>query len=132
MPFRPAQVHAQEHLGPVGRLGATRARADREERRALVILAGEEEGGPLAGEVGLERGEVAFELGFELRIGGLVEELDRGKEVVGARQELAPCGDFTPESVGFAQDLLRATTVVPEPGFLGQRLDLRDACVLGV
>jgi hypothetical protein len=130
--FGPAQVHAQEHLGPVGRLGPTGARTDRKERRALVVLAGEEERRPLAGEVGLERGEVTFELGLELGVGGFVEEFDRGKEVVGTRQELAPRGDFTAESIGFAQDLLRATTVVPEPGFLGLRLDLGDACFLGV
>src|SRR6185503_21042279 len=39
MALGPAQVHPQEHLGPVGRLGATRARADREQGRALVVLA---------------------------------------------------------------------------------------------
>jgi hypothetical protein len=130
--FRPPQVHAQEHLGPVGRLGAAGTRADREERRALVVLAGEEEGGPFTREVGLERGEVALELGFEFGVGGFVEEFDGGEEVVRTGEQLAPRGDFAAESVGLAQDLLRTTAVIPEPGFLGQCLDLCNAGVLGV
>ena len=32
VPFGPAQVHPQQHLGPVGRLGAAGARADRQQR----------------------------------------------------------------------------------------------------
>ena len=55
MALGPAQVHPQEHLGPVGRLGAAGAGADRQDRGALVVLAGEQERGPLAVEVGLER-----------------------------------------------------------------------------
>ena len=70
VPLRPAQVHPQEHLGPVGRLGPAGAGADRQERRALVVLAGEEQRRPFPRVVGLERRGVPFELGFELGIGG--------------------------------------------------------------
>ena len=127
----PAQVHPEEHLGPVGRLRSAGARADREERRALVVLAGEEQGGPLPLEVGIERRDVAFELGFELGVGHLVEQVDGGEQVVGAGQQLPPRPDLGAEAVGLAQDLLGGAPVVPEPGFLGQRLDLRRRALLG-
>ena len=86
MALRPAQVHPQEHLGPVGRLGAAGAGADGQDRGALVVLAGEQERGALAREVGLERRGVAVQLGVELGVGRLVEQLDGGLEVVGTRQ----------------------------------------------
>jgi hypothetical protein len=90
MPFRPAQVHPQEHLRPVGRLGAAGSRADGQQRRTLVVLAGEQQGGPLAPEIGLEPCRVAVELGGKLRVGGLVEQLDGGEQVVDAVQEALP------------------------------------------
>ena len=127
VPLRPAEVHPQEHLGPVGRLGAAGAGADREEGGALVVLTREEQRRPLAREVGLERGGIAFELGLELGVRRLVQELDRGQQVVGAHQEVAPRRHLAAEAVGLAQDLLRGAAVIPEPGFLGQRLDLGDS-----
>ena len=51
VPLRPAEVHPEEHLRPVGRLRAAGAGADRQERAALVVLAGEQQGGPFAPEV---------------------------------------------------------------------------------
>ena len=124
--LRPAEVHPQEHLGPVGRLRATRAGADREQGRPLVVFAREEQRRPFAQEVLLERREIALELGFEIGVGGLVEQLDRGQQVVGPDQEGAPGGDFVAKAVGLAQDLLGGPPVIPEPGFLGQRLDGGD------
>src|SRR5258708_3818211 len=47
MALGPAQVHPEQHLGPVGRLGPARSRTDREDRSALVVLAGEQERGAL-------------------------------------------------------------------------------------
>jgi hypothetical protein len=128
MTLGPAQVHAQEHLRPVGRFRTTGAGADRQERRTLVVLAREEEGGPLTREVRVERREVAFELGLEFGVGGLVEQFDRGEQVVGAGQELLPRRDLAAQAVGFAQDLLRGSPVVPEAFPLGLCLYLGDAC----
>ena len=76
-------------------------------------------------------GDVAFELGLELGVGGLVEQLERGLQVVGAGQQCAPGLDLGAQAVGLAQDLLGAAAVVPEPGLLGQRLELGDARLLG-
>jgi hypothetical protein len=132
MPFRPAQVHPQEHLGPVGRFGAAGARADRQDRVAIVVLAGEQEGCPFPDEVLLEGGRIAGQLGFELGIGAFIEKFERRLEVFGTRSEGTPGGDFLAQPVGLAQDLLGAALVVPEPGFLGQRLEFGDAGVLGL
>jgi hypothetical protein len=120
--LRPAEVHPEEHLGPVGRLRAAGAGADREDRAALVVLPGEQQRGPLAGEVLLERGGLAVELCRELRVAGLLDELEGGEKVVGPAQEPAPQLDLRPEIGGLAKDLLRAALVVPESGFGRQRL----------
>ena len=127
MPLGPAQVHPQEHLGPVGRLGPAGAGTDRQDGGPLVVLAGEEQRGPLARELGLERRGVALELRLEVGVRGLVEQLHGGFEVVGAGQQVAPRLDLGAQAVGFAEDLLGAALVVPEAGFLGQRLELGDA-----
>jgi hypothetical protein len=94
MSLGPAQVHPQEHLGPVGGFRAACAGADREQGWPLVVLAREQQRRPLAQEVLLERGEVALELGFEIGVGRFVEQLDCGQQVVGPDQQGAPRGDF--------------------------------------
>jgi hypothetical protein len=132
MAVGPAQVHAQEHLGPVGGLGATGAGTDREDGRSFVVLAGEQQGGPFPREVLFERRRVLLELGLELGVGGFIEQLERDLEVVGARQQISPGVDLGPEAVGLAEDFLGAALVVPEAGFLGQRLELGDALGLGL
>src|SRR6185503_16696615 len=43
MALGPAQVHPEQHRGPVGRLRAAGPGADRQDRRTAVVLAGEEE-----------------------------------------------------------------------------------------
>src|SRR6185436_21088334 len=116
--------------GPVGRLGATRARADREQGRALVVLAREQQRRPFPEEIGLEPGGIAIQLGFELRIGRLLDQLQRGEEVVPAGQQVLPGRDLGAEAVGLAKDLLGGPAVVPEVGRLGQRVDLVDAGLL--
>ena len=103
MPLRPAQVHAQEHLGPVGRLGAAGAGADRQDRVAVVVLAGEQERGPLAAEVAVELGRVAVQLGLELGVGALGEQLDGGQQVAGAAGDGGPRLDLLAETAGLAE-----------------------------
>jgi hypothetical protein len=130
MPLRPAEVHPEEHLRPVGRLGAAGARADREERPAVVVLAGEQELRPLPTEVRLEGRRLALQLGGELRVAGLVDELERGEEVVDPLLEPAPELDLLAEAVGLAKGLLGDPLVIPEVGFRGQRLELGEAALL--
>jgi hypothetical protein len=95
------------------------------------VLAGEQEGGALPLEVLLELGGRSVELRRQLGVAGLLDELERRKQVVDARLEAAPELDVGAEAVGLAQDLLRRSLVVPEPGFAGQRLELGDSLFLG-
>ena len=91
------------------------------------MLPGEQQRGPFPPEVLLERGRFPFLLGLEVGVRGLVEQLERGLEVVGAGQQLPPRVELGTETVSLAQHLLGAALVVPEAGFLGQRLELADA-----
>ena len=124
--LRPAQVHAQEHLGPVGRFGAAGAGADRQERRALVVLAREQQRGPLAPEVASRaprrRGRArprarrrVIRRAARGRPGGRRRGVTRSRQVL----------DLGAQAVGLAQDLLGGAAVVPEPGCLGQCLRSR-------
>jgi hypothetical protein len=132
MSLRPSEVHPEEHLGPVGRLGASGTRADREDGAAAVVLAGEEEERALASEVLLEGGDVPRELGFEVPVGAVGQQL---RELGGRGRALlqpAPGGDLVAEALGLPQDLLRGTLVIPEAGSEGERVELGDAAILGL
>jgi hypothetical protein len=131
VPLRPAEVHPEEHLRPVSRLGPTGAGADRQDRAPLVVLAGEQELRPVAQEVRLERRRVAVQLGREFIVAGLLEQLDGSLEVVGPAQEGAPALDLGSEAVRLAKGALRRTLVVPERGLGGQCLQPGDAVFLG-
>jgi hypothetical protein len=130
MALGPAEVHPEEHLGPVGGLGAAGPGADREDRAALVVLAREQEGGPLAPEVRLEGGDLAVELGGQLDVAGFLDELEGRQEIIDAALEAAPQLDLRAQAVGLAEDLLGGPLVVPEAGLAGQRLELGDAAFL--
>jgi hypothetical protein len=73
-----------------------------------------------------------LDLDLQLGVRVLVEQLERDLEVVGAGQQLSPRVELGSETVGFSEDLLGAALVVPEAGFLGQRLELGDTLGLGL
>jgi hypothetical protein len=50
------------------------------------VLAGEQQRGAFPAEVLLERGGITVELGFELGIGAVGEQLQRDLQIVGASQ----------------------------------------------
>jgi len=127
MSLCPAQVHPEEHLGPVGRLRAARAGADREERGAIVVFTAEQEGCPLAVEVEGELLGIAGQLGLELGIGRILEEAGQLVNGDGPGLELAPGLDLGPQPVGFAKDLLGRAPVVPETGGEGQLIELGES-----
>ena len=56
----------------------------------MIMLAGEEQRGPLAGEVRLEGRRLAIEFRGQLRIGRLLDELEGGEEIVRAAFCAAP------------------------------------------
>jgi hypothetical protein len=130
VPLRPAQVHAQEHLRPVGRLGAAGAGADRQDRGASVVLAGEQQLRALAGELGVELLGRAVGLGLELGVTRLLGKLDRGLEVGGTRQQAVPQLEVVTQPVGLAQDVLCAPAVVPEARLRRARVELGQSNLL--
>jgi hypothetical protein len=91
------------------------------------MFAGEQQRGPLAGEVALERGCIAVQFGLELRVGRLRQQIDGSFEVGGARRQGTPQVDLGAQAVGFAEDLLGVALVVPEAGLEGQRVERGDA-----
>jgi hypothetical protein len=131
MAFRPAKVHPEEHLRPVGRLRPARPCVDADEGVPLVVLAAEEEQRPLAGVVGGDRGGVALQLGGKLGIPRFFDERDELDEVVGASRQVAPQVDLGAQAVGLPEDPLRRALVVPEAGLPGQRFELAEAFFLG-
>ena len=84
-PLGPAQVHAQQHLGPVLGVGAARAGVDRDDGVAGVVLAAEEPRLLELGQAPLDRGELRRQLGGHLLVLGrqlrqLAEVVDVGLE----------------------------------------------------
>jgi hypothetical protein len=131
MALGPTQIHPKEHLRPVGRLGPACAGADRQDRAALVVLAREEERGPFPLEVPLEGRDFLVELGRQLGVAGLLDELEGGEEIVDPRLEATPELDLGSQVVRLAKNLLGGPLVVPEAGLAGQRLQVGDAAFLG-
>jgi hypothetical protein len=119
VPFGPAEVHPQQHLGPVGRLGPAGAGADGQERPALVVVAREQERGPLALEALREGLGVPLELGLELRVWLGGEEGRELLEAGRARLQVAPQLDLGAKAVRRPQDALRPALIVPESRLLG-------------
>jgi hypothetical protein len=120
----PAEVHPEQHLRPIRCLRATGAGADRQDGGSVVVLAGEQQLGSLAGELGLE--VLGLPIGFrlELRIAGLGGQLDRGLEVRCTREQPVPELEIGAQAVGLAQDILCRPTVVPEARLRRARVEL--------
>jgi hypothetical protein len=88
----------------------------------MIVLAGEQQRGPLAGEVLLEGGGLAVQLGGQFRIGRFLDQLEGRQEIRGPSLEAAPQLDFVAQSAGFPEDLLGFPLVIPEPGLGRLRL----------
>src|SRR6185436_4181623 len=101
-----------------------------QDRRAVVVLAREQERGSLTGEVLSQDRRVRVDLGLEVRVGRFAQQLDCGLEILGARDEALPGLDLGTEAVRLAEDPLGGPLVVPEAMFAGQRVELRDALCL--
>ena len=75
---RPSAVHAEEHLGPVARLGAAAAGLDREESVGGVLRAGEHRPQLEVAEASSRAGELLSPVGLEARVflGQLAQRLE--------------------------------------------------------
>jgi hypothetical protein len=123
----PAEVHAEEHLGPVGRLGAAGTGADRQDRGPGVVGSREQELRPLAVEVTLQGQALAVALGPELGVTGFLDQLAERLQLGRPGEEAAPALDVGPQAVRLAEDRLGGPLVVPESGRAGQALELGEA-----
>ncbi len=125
-PLAPAGEHAQEHLGPVGGVGAAGTGVDLADRVALVVLAGEQRAQLELVELADETGDPLRDLGLDrvvtLLAAELVERLDVGEPLLEADDEvdvvLGPgqLAGHRPGGVG----------VVPEAGLARLHLELLD------
>jgi hypothetical protein len=129
--LRPLEIHAEQHLRPVGGLGAAGARADGQDGVLGVVVTGEQEEGPLALELRAQGVGLALEVRERLGVGRISEKVEELLEVGGALLEGSPQGDLVAQPLGLAGDLLRRTLVVPEAGLDGTRVEIRDALFLG-
>ena len=119
--LEPAQVHAQQHLGPVLRLGAAGAGVDGEDGAALVVLAAEEALLLAALELALERPRPLHELGEELAVHGvagelLAHQLLGGLEIAEARLERGELLEPALDAAVLGGDPRSRLLVVPEVG----------------
>jgi hypothetical protein len=128
----PAQVHAQEHLRPVGGLGSTRTGRDGQDRVVLVVVAREHEGRAESFVLGLQSAELSVQLGRHGGIGALIGQRGQFEQIVGALGYRLPLGDFVAQPFRLAQDLAGGALVGPEVRFCGARVELVDARLLGV
>ena len=82
VPLGPAQVHPHQHLGEVRGVDAAGAGADRDDRLALVVLAGEQGAHLELADGLLQRGQLALGLGQRVGVALLLGQLDQDLEVV--------------------------------------------------
>jgi hypothetical protein len=123
----PAQVHAQQHLGPVLCLGAARAGLDVDERIRRIHLAREHAlefqlldfGGKVVDVIG-DRGDRALVVLAEREI----EQIAGFAERIGQRADAA---DETIERRALLSEILRALRVVPDRRAFELARDLFEA-----
>ena len=112
----PAQVHAQQHLGPVLRLGAAAAGLDVQVGGVGIVLAGEHAPELEPAQRLVHRGQLGLDVGEHV---GVAVGQRHVKELGGIGQFLAGLaqrGDLGLDLRQLAADVLRALRLVPEAG----------------
>src|SRR5262249_16938555 len=102
----PAEVHAEEHLGPVLRLEAAGAGVNLDDRVPGVVLAAEQLGELEGGELALDLVDLLAELVECVRI-ALLRQLEEDLRLVGALALPLPAPDRVEDLRGLAPDGLR-------------------------
>jgi hypothetical protein len=122
----PAQVHAQEHLGPVGGVGAARARVDRDDRRPGVVFAAEQPLELRGVELALGGDQLLERLPARSLVVRLRGELEQHFRVVERADQRVVARHLALGAALLAQQLLRALAVVPQLRIRGLLLELGD------
>ncbi len=124
--FRPAAVHAQEHLRPVLRLRSARARVERENGVVRVVGAGEQHFELEVFEALRDGVERLLELGLERLIAVLHRHLPERFRILVLRLERLELVDADLHIVELLVDLLRFLGIVPERRLAHLVLELGD------
>ena len=123
-PLDPAQVHAQQHLGPVLRLGAAGAGMNRDDGVPAIVLAAEH----LLDLAALDKAGELLDAVGELRddVFPLARPVDEHAQVVRLGRERGDQLDFFLDTPAALEDLLRLDLVAPEIGRRGARFYLGE------
>ena len=128
----PAAVHAQQHLGPVGGVGAAGPGVDLADGVALVVLAGEEglqvDGGEVAVEAGQPAGDLLLQRLVALLAGQLVERLEVGQAALEPLDEV----DVVLDAGQLGRHLPGRIGVVPQRRVAGLLFELDETGPGGV
>jgi hypothetical protein len=112
--FTVAEVHAQQHLGPVLRLGAAGSGVNGEDAVAEIVLAGELHRQLDGVDLPLELADQRLDVGFDVLPFAL--ELEEHVQVVRFAVDRFACLDAFLDRGAAAADFLRLLLVVPEAG----------------
>ena len=133
-PFRPAHIHALQHLRPVLAFGAAGAGVDLDIGVVGVRLAGQQRL-HLAG-MGLlpQLAQRRFRLGDDALVALLLAESDKREIVVEFAGEAVECVERRLDLLALAHQALRAARVVPEVGGFRLAVELGQPrlCLVGV
>ena len=110
----PAQVHPQQHLGPVRGVGAADAGGDGEHGGTLVVRSGELRLEARARDLIGERSEIAFDVWCDAGVRG--RERRELAHVIDALAEPLPAIEALAQELEPLEGRLRASAIVPEPG----------------
>ena len=131
-PLGPPRVHAQEHLGPVLRVGPAGTGMDLGHRIAVVVLAREQRLELEPGHPGLEIAECLLKLLGQFRFWratrlGLGDQLVEHTRVVETRDQLLELGQVVGDPAELGRHRAAAVGVVPQIGLRGLGLKLVPA-----
>src|SRR4051812_10191994 len=112
MTLAPACVHAQQHLGPVLRLGSAGSGMYGDDRVVAVCFAAEQRLCLKFVYLRLERGDLRLEFGVYLF--AFAREVEICGDVFGTTLEFRVAGDRVFKALAFAHDALRTFRVGPE------------------
>src|SRR6185437_2799231 len=114
--FGPARIHAQQHLGPVLRLGAAGARVNFEIGVVAVGFARQQALGLALASLIAQLGEIGLGLGDDGLVAFGLAHLDQADRVVKLVLDPPITLDAALEARLFAHDRLRAPGIVPKIG----------------
>jgi hypothetical protein len=128
----PPQVHAQQHFGPVLRLGAARSRLDVEVGVVGIHLTGKHAPELETGNALLEAAEVTDDFGDGRGVVFFYREFEQFTGIGKAGRELVETDDDLFQLRPFLPERLRTFGLVPDIGLLELALDFGQALGLRI